>query len=156
VIRRYRPDDAPALAALFRRSVLGLGPRDYTPAQVAAWAARSPGPEALARRWDDGRAAFVALDGADRPAGFADLEADGHIDLLYVAPEAAGAGTGAALVAAVEREARERGIARLYVEASEAARRLLLRHGFAELRRRDFEIGGVAIHNYAMEKRLAP
>jgi putative acetyltransferase len=40
------------------------------------------------------------------------------------------------------------------VEASEPARRFFLKHGFSELHRRNFEIGGVPIHNYAMEKRL--
>ena len=43
---------------------------------------------------------------------------------------------------------------RLYVEASELARRLFLRKGFTVVTRRDFAVGGVMIHNYAMEKRL--
>jgi putative acetyltransferase len=40
------------------------------------------------------------------------------------------------------------------VEASEPARRFFLKRGYAVLERRDFEIGGVPIHNYAMERRL--
>ncbi|MFN3817341.1 hypothetical protein [Brevundimonas sp.] len=39
-------------------------------------------------------------------------------------------------------------------EASEAARRVFLKRGYAVVERRDFEVAGVAIHNYAMERRL--
>jgi putative acetyltransferase len=85
---------------------------------------------------------------------FGDLEADGHIDFLYAAPEAVGKGVAAALYDELETAARERGIARLYSEASEAARRLFLKKGFTVLHRRDFDVRGVPIHNYAMEKRL--
>jgi putative acetyltransferase len=43
---------------------------------------------------------------------------------------------------------------RLYSEASEAARRFFLKQGFAVVSKRLFEISGVPIHNYAMEKWL--
>ncbi|MBL27293.1 MAG: GNAT family N-acetyltransferase [Rhodospirillaceae bacterium] len=152
-IRPYRSDDAPALSALYRRSVEVLGPRHYTPAQVAAWASLTPDPEAMhARCAGPGRAALVAVDAADRPVAFAVLESDGHIDLFYAAPEAAGSGTATALLCAVEGEARELGGAALHVEASEGARSLFLKRGFATVARRDFEVGNVAIHNYAMRK----
>jgi putative acetyltransferase len=39
--RPARPGDAAAIADLYRRSVTVLGPRDYAPGQVAAWAARA-------------------------------------------------------------------------------------------------------------------
>ena len=37
-LRPYRPDDAPALLALFRDTIRRINSRDYSPAQVAAWA----------------------------------------------------------------------------------------------------------------------
>ena len=43
---------------------------------------------------------------------------------------------------------------RLHAEASEAARRFFLRRGFVVVNSRAFEISGVPIHNYAMEKWL--
>lgn len=43
---------------------------------------------------------------------------------------------------------------RLYVEASEAARRLFERRGFTVDARNDFAIDGVAIHNYRMSKAI--
>jgi putative acetyltransferase len=54
----------------------------------------------------------------------------------------------------VLEHARAAGISRLFVEASENARPVFERAGFIVMRRRDFDVGGVAIHNYAMERTL--
>lgn len=51
--------------------------------------------------------------------------------------------------------AAERGMTRLFVEASEPARRFFLKKGFKLVARRDFEIAGVSIHNYSMEKQIS-
>lgn len=153
-IRPARPGDAAAIADLHRRSVEGIGPRDYTPDQVAAWAGRSPGPETVAARMADGRTVLVAVGEDDAPVAYGDVEPDGHIGFLYCAPEAAGRGVASALYDRLEQAARAGGASRLHVEASEAARRLLLRKGFREVRRRRLDLDGVAIHNFAMEKDL--
>ena len=155
-IRPSRAEDAPALAALYVRSVEAIGPAGYAPEQVAAWAAGAPSAERLQRLATDGRTTLVAVDDADRPLAFGDLEPDGHIHFLYCAPEAVGAGVTAALYTRLEALARERGVTRLYAEASEAARRFFLKQGFVVTARRDFEVAGVPIHNYAVEKTLEP
>ena len=123
-VRHYVTGDAAALIDVFVRSVRGLGPRDYTAAQVEAWVSRIGGPERTHARCSDGRLVLVAVDAADRPLAFIDLEDDGHIDMLFCVPEAAGTGVADALYARLEEAARHRGTARLYTEASEAARRV--------------------------------
>jgi putative acetyltransferase len=153
-LRRYRPEDAQALADIFYRSVSELGPRHYAAEEVAAWAADAPDAEDMRVRGADGRAVLLVVDDQDRPIAFGDLEADGHIDLLFALPEAAGTGAAGALLDALEAVARAEGMMRLYVEASEAAKGLFARHGFTLIERNDFEQGGVATHNYRMEKRL--
>ncbi|WP_334177294.1 GNAT family N-acetyltransferase [Pseudoxanthomonas sp.] len=152
-LRPYRPDDAAALSDLYARSVRHYGPRAYTPAQIAAWAATAR-VERTAARCSDGRHVRVAQDDAGRVLGFGDLEADGHLDYLYVAPEAEGLRIGSLLYAALEAHAHQQGIARLHVEASELARPLFERRGFTLIARNDLVLAGVAIHNYRMEKRL--
>lgn len=152
-IRDYQRSDAEALADLFRAAVRQIGARDYTPAQVDAWAG-GVSAERLGARLGDGRTALVAVGDGDAPLAFGDLEADGHIDLLYAAPDAAGKGIAAALYDALESHARAQGMARLYTAASEAARRFFLKKGFAVVTRRDFVMGPTPMHNYAMEKRL--
>ena len=151
-LRPYHPTDAAALTALYARSVRHFGPRAYTPEQVAVWAATADIARTAAR-CGDGRYVAVAQDEAGTVLGFADLEADGHLDMLYAAPEAEGLHVGSQLYAALEAHARRRGLRRIFVEASELARPLFERRGFTLLGRNDLVMDSVAIHNYRMEKR---
>lgn len=153
-IRAYEARDAAGVALVFRRSIETLGPRDYSPEQVAAWLSRAPDAAGFHARASDGRVFIVAAGEDDQPVAFADLEADGHVDTLYCAPEAAGTGLVLLLYATLEAIARQRGMTRLYSEASEAALRFFLTRGFVKVHRRDLMIADVAIHNYAVEKRL--
>lgn len=163
MIRHYQSEDAPALSDLYRASVIELGPRHYTAAQVAAWALLTPDPARLDRLTQDGRLRLVAVDEAEHEPGitrcpyylgFADLKRDGHIHFLYVAPAAAGTGVAGALCAHLERHAAANHLPRLFVEASEAASRLFRTRGFTVVKRNDIDIDGVLIHNYDMEKWL--
>jgi len=151
-IRPWDPSDAPALSALYEASVRALGARDYAAAQIEAWASLTPSAEALAGRLSDGRTRLVAV--MDDIAGFIDVETDGHIDLLYVAPAATGLGVARALLETAEALAPLTGASRLYAEASETARPVFERLGFSVIARRDFEVAGVPIHNWAVEKAL--
>ena len=152
---RVRPGtkaDVLVLSALYEASVRGLGARDYSAEQIAAWASLTPSPDVLARRLGDGRMRLVAE--LEAVAGFIDVQSDGHIDLLYVAPEAAGQGVARLLLETAEALAAARGAVRLYAEASETARPVFERLGFTVTARRDLEVAGVAIHNWAVEKTI--
>lgn len=153
-IRAYRAEDAPRLEEIFRRAVREIGRGFYTDDQVSAWSGPRVTAEKLDTLYTDGRATFIAEDEAGRAVAFSDLEANGHIDMLYCDPDHARKGAASALLGAVEAAARAAGMAKLHTEASEAARGVFERAGFAVLYRRDIEVDGVAIHNWAMEKRL--
>ena len=151
-LRPYRPDDCDALVALFRAAVRKVAIRDYTAAQVEAWA-----PEHIdGAAWDArrrSRPTWVAeLDG--RIAGFTDLEADGHIDMLFVSPDHQGRGIATALYCQVGAAAREAKLSRLYTEASITARPFFARHGFRVIAEQTVHRREVALVNYSMEKQL--
>lgn len=150
-VRLFARADADALAALFHDSVQQAGIRDYSPEQVAAWSETKPDPEQYLRR-AEGRMVFVVEGDSCEPIGYGDLEPSGHIDHLYCRPDRIGAGVGSALLVSIEAAAKAAGITTLFIEASEAARRLLERRGFVLERRHDFILRGVAIHNYRMSK----
>ena len=122
-IRDYKSGDAAHLARIFHDAVHEIGKRDYSEQQVKAWSPAPASAERFAERSIDGRMVFVAVDENDRPAGFIELEQDGHIDCFYCRPDVAGTGVGKKLHDRLERRAWSAGIPRLFVEASEAARR---------------------------------
>lgn len=153
--RGWLPGDADALADLYRRSVLYYGPGAYLPAQVAAWAGAISA-EKIAARSGDGRHVAIAVDAGGRILGWGDLEAHGHVDFLYCAPQAAGRRVGSMLLEALEAQARAAGMPRLTVHASELARHLFEQRGFTLLHRNEVAVDGVALHNFSMEKRLPP
>jgi putative acetyltransferase len=154
-IRRYDSKDAASLCAVFFDAVRVTGLRDYSEAQVKAWAPAIPDSSEFEARGRDGRTIFVAVNESDYAIAYGDLEANGHIDHLFCRPETSGTGIGSALYDRIEQKARELKIDRLFVEASEAARRLFLKKGFTDLKRNEFLRRGVAMHNYLMEKLLA-
>lgn len=154
-VRPYQTTDASHLAEIFHVSVRELGVRDYTPEQVEAWSKAAPDAEHFNQIAADGRWCYVAVDELDRPIAYGNLERNGHIDHGYCHPKEAGKGAASAILSALEAEAQQAGLTSLHVEASEAARRLLIKRGYTVEARRDFELSGVAIHNFRMMKVLA-
>lgn len=153
-IRDFRDRDAEPLAALALRAIVVIGPRAYSPAQVAAWAARHGEHACYRDRHHAGDSIFVAVDASDRPCAYAILERDGHLDHLYCDPDHTRRGLAEDLLVQAEERAVAWGAARLFTEASELARTVFERSGYRVTHRRDFEIEGTPIHNYAMEKAL--
>ena len=158
VTRRFGEGDAPAIAALTLAAIRQTALAAYTPDQVAAWSARYA-PEKLLAGAARGDVIRVAVDADDTPVAYCVLEPDGHLDMLFCHPDHTGKGLARRLLAEAELAARARDLTRLFTEASELARPVFERAGYHLLHRRDFTIPfdgrEVAIHNYAMEKRMA-
>lgn len=152
MIRDFAEGDAPALSALCRASILRLGSRCYSPEQIRAWHDRAPLPKIYPQRVASGAKIFVSETEAGAIAAYALLEPDGHLDRLFCHPDHARHGHASKLLEHVDREAQLLGLARLFTEASEVARPVFVRAGYTVEHRRDFEMSGVAIHNYAMAK----
>ncbi|MEH6662991.1 MAG: GNAT family N-acetyltransferase [Parasphingorhabdus sp.] len=153
-IRPFQERDAELLAELFHASVHRLGGLDYSSAQLSVWSPAKPSASRYVKQASDGRVFLIAVDENDQPIGYGDLERDGHIDHLYCHPDFAGKGVGKAIYQQLERAAKKQGISRLFVEASEAARRLFEQQGFSMDKRVEQMIDGVQIHNYEMTKKI--
>jgi putative acetyltransferase len=151
-LRPYHPNDASSLLALFKDTIRRVNCRDYTPEQIAAWASDAIDPTVWADRFE-GRFVVVAEE-AGQPVGFAELEADGHLDRVYVSADHQGQGVGRMVLTAVVDEARRRGITRLFVEVSITARPFFERHGFTVLAPQVVNCRGVEMSNYWMERSL--
>lgn len=150
--RPYRPDDAAPLLALFRDTIRRVNARDYSPDQIRAWASDDIDPNDWAGRFA-GRFVVVAEEEA-QVAGFAELEAHGHIDRVYVSADHQGKGVGGALLEALVAEARRLGLTRLFVEASITARPFFEAKDFTVLTQQVVTLRGVEFVNYRMERLL--
>ena len=153
-IRNYREGDAPEIARLFYETVRSVNRKDYSEEQVEAWAPGVPDPDEWHERMT-GRRTLVA-EGGGQVVGFAELEGDGHLDMLYLHKDAVRRGVGSGLYRAVEREARASGLGRIFTEASITARPFFERHGFRVVREQTVTVRGVPMTNFAMEKPLPP
>jgi putative acetyltransferase len=153
-IRAYQADDAYAIARLFYETVHSVNQADYSEEQVEAWAPAVPNKQAWHARMSEPARRTLVAEEDDQVVGFAELEDDGHLDMLYLRGDAVGRGVGRRLYKAVEGEARRLGLGRIFTEASVTARPFFERSGFRVVREQRVLCRGVEMTNFAMEKPL--
>jgi putative acetyltransferase len=146
VVREYRPSDLSAVVTLFQRTVREVNARDYSPFQISAWAPDPPDLDAWSKRLSSG-AVFVAERHGDI-VGFIRIEANGNLDLLYVAAEFQRQGVAKALFDQVLSWASSRGIKRFVSEVSVTAKPFFERVGFRVLRSQVIERHGISIDKF--------
>lgn len=150
-VRAYLPEDRDGVINVFVRAIRESAIRDYSSAQIDAWAGvdRSDAWYAV-----DDRLIWVAVVD-DLVVGFTDLELSGHLDRMYVHPEHEGRGVASALLNRLEDAARSKGLPRLFTEASITAKPFFERRGFEVLAAQIVEFRGEQFTNFRMEKHLA-
>jgi putative acetyltransferase len=151
-LRPYLPADAPFLADIFRASIEELTGDDYTQEQQQAWAASADDLTAFAERLSSRLTLVATLGGS--VVGFAALEGNDKLDMLYVHPAVAGQGIGAMLLDALEKLAAARGTAKLTVQASDSASGFFQHRGFVAMTRNSGLRGDEWLANTTMEKKL--
>jgi nucleoside 2-deoxyribosyltransferase/N-acetylglutamate synthase-like GNAT family acetyltransferase len=154
VLRRYQASDAMALYRVFHAAVHQGTGAHYNAAQRAAWAPPAPDHPKWAARLQRNQP-WVALWHGEL-AGFADLQPDGLVDQMFVAPQCAGRGVGDALMARLIEQAQAHGIETLHADVSLAAEGFFLRHGFVVQQRQWVERRGAVLANARMQRRLPP
>lgn len=125
--------------------------RDYTGDQVRRWA-----PDEGQPGWNERlkeKNPFVAEEDG-QIVGFAELEANGHIGYFYCHHLRQRQGVGKLLLEAIEREAAQRKISRLFSDVSVSARQFFLGRGFEIVGERENLVCGTVAKNFQMEKRL--
>lgn len=148
VVREYRKPDLEAVVALFGRSVRQIAGRDYTEQQIAVWAPEHPDMDVWADRLGSGTV-LVAEEG-ERMAGFARLDEEGGIDLLYVDPAYERCGVAKRLVEELTKIAKQRGVRRLYADVSVTAHPFFEAQEFEVVESQLVERQGVVLKNYRM------
>jgi GNAT superfamily N-acetyltransferase len=131
-IRRARPADADAIVTVLRRSITELCVDDHhnDPGVLGGWLQNKTASNVSV--WIDAPGNFMVIaEGAGGGVwGVALLSTTGLILLCYVLPEVQFGGVGRALLAALEAEARVRGLRELSLESTLSARAFYSRHGY--------------------------
>ena len=84
-LREYTDSDAEATLTVFLRAIRETAAGDYSPDQVAAWAAEHGDLAAWAASRAAAHTQVAIIDG--RVVGFTDLDDDGYVDMLFVDPD---------------------------------------------------------------------
>lgn len=154
LVRPARTADFGAVKTIHQRAVRTLGADAYSDRQVRAWADWSDVDELDGV--DDEDAHMVVAERRGEPAGFGHLgAADGEVNAVYVHPDQAREGVGAALLAALEGYARGVGLSELTLSASLNAVDFYDRAGYERVGPDTHETtGGVELECIRMRKRL--
>lgn len=151
-IRKYRIQDLSPVVRLFTDSVHELTAGAYDETQRYAWASRTPHLDTWRERLES-LETLVAEEGSDL-AGFISYEKDGHVDLVFTAPNYARRGIASALYHEAEQQLKELGVTELKTEASVVARPFFERHGFEVVDEQRVTVRGAQFLRYLMCKKL--
>lgn len=146
-IREYRPEDCAELTRLFYDTVHTVNRKDYTPAQLDAWADGTPDLERWNRSLQE-HFSLVALEGK-QIIGFGDMDSTGYLDRLYVHKDYQGKGVATALCDRLEQAVD----GTIVTHASITARPFFEGRGYVMVKAQQVERKGILLRNFVMEKR---
>ena len=132
-IRDATPTDAAAACAVLRASITELCVADHRndPAILGAWLANKT-PQIVAGWAADPAGSLLIAVEADAILGVGGVKDTGEITLNYVSPAARFRGVSAAMLAALEARAAERGNERCTLLSTETAHRFYLSRGYRD------------------------
>jgi putative acetyltransferase len=145
----YKPSDLKTVVALFGRSVHEVASRDYSPAQISAWAPQTPDLSEWTERLSKGTVFVCECE--NQLVGFIRIEKDGCLDLLYVHSQFQRQGVAQTLFERALVWASNQGLRRLTSDVSITARPFFEHVGFRVVRSQTIEHRGVSIQNFQME-----
>ena len=133
MVRDARPEDAPAICEVLKRSILELCDADHQhdPAILARWLRNKTPERVLTEMLLPGNSMLVAVENA-AIVGAGLVDDMGEIHLNYVAPEARFRGVSRQIIHALEARARERGNTHCTLTSTETARRFYISGGYTE------------------------
>lgn len=153
-IRPAVENDLPILGELFTQAVRKIGPKLYTPEQVAVWSSVPENADYF-RKFIFSNTTFV-MESDDGICGFSGISNAGRVASLYVRHDLNRSGVGSKLLCHVIAHAREEGVEQLWTEASKFSKPLFERHGFFLDRIVWVERKGVLFDHHIMRMSLLP
>ena len=147
-ISTYKPEYKKEIAELFTRSIHETCAKDYSKAQLEAWASLDIDYDSWGKRLDKTQP-FLAFVG-DSLAGFVEFY-DDYIDCFYINPSYQKQGVGRALLNHIFDLAKNKKIDKIRVDASITAKPFFEKFGFIELKRNIVKRKNQELINFSME-----
>ncbi|MFL9838918.1 GNAT family N-acetyltransferase [Flavobacterium sp. ST-75] len=151
-IRQYKEEDCNEVVSLFYQTVHTVNKKDYTDAQLDAWAPA----ELDYNRWSKvlSQNYTIVAEHNGVIAGFGDIDASGYFDHLFVHKDHQGCGVATLIKEAIEQYIIANSVSRITVAASITAKPFFEKHGYTVLKQQQVERNGQVLTNYFMEKLL--
>ncbi|ASA54814.1 GNAT family N-acetyltransferase [Vibrio gazogenes] len=149
-IRNYKESDAQALWKIFYHTIHNVNIRDYSQAQVSAWAPDRFDFAIWQRKMDSILPVIAEIDG--EIVGYTDIQSSGLIDHFFCHHEHQGKGIGRCLMEHIIAVGKAKGITRFYSEVSITARPFYEKLGFTVVKEQTVEMRGEKLQNFVMEK----
>ena len=151
-VRPFRADDLLAMLEVRRDSIANVAARDYAPSQITEWAGKSSTSESQLERFTKSLTWVAVID--EKIVGYSNLDADGHVDTMFVHSSVLRRGVATALLQAVEDAALAAGLSRLYSEISFTARPFFEKNGFRICDGEQVTFDDGSDYGFRMEKAL--
>ncbi len=149
-IRQFGATDLDAVVEVFQRAIRESAAQDYDRYQIQAWSQVDR--RVWAQRYTDSDVYLALIDNV--VSGFTELEHNGHLNMMFVKPDAQRMGVASMLLSAVEAKATVLGIHRLSTEASITAHPFFESRGFKTICAQTVACRGAMLMNYRMFKIL--
>lgn len=152
-IRGYQSYDCNEIVQLFYNTVHSVNRKDYTKAQLDAWATGTV--DVIA--WDKSLTENYAVVGEENGiiVGFGDLDHTGHFDKLYVHKDYQSKGIATAIADDLENYAIRNKLLFITTHASITAKPFFEKRGYLVLREQQVKRGGQILTNFVMGKYLS-
>jgi putative acetyltransferase len=151
MLRQFKPEDAEALAVVYRDAVRTVGPVAYTKEQVESWARYPEDIEEFRARLSRGVTLIAEEDGF--VVAFGQLEPDDHLAFLYCSGRFCRKGIGAEIYRALEAHAWQKGVSAISTDASRISRPFFARHGYSVVEVEHVVRSGIEFERFRMLKK---
>ena len=146
-LRDYCKTDCTELARLFYDTVHTVNAKDYSRAQLDAWATGEVNLEAWNKSFQAHNTVVAEMDG--QIVGFGDMDETGYLDRLYVHKDYQRRGVATAICDALEQNTKA---AEFTTHASITARPFFEKRGYTVVREQQVERRGILLANFVMKK----
>jgi len=148
--RKYQSADCNEMAELFYNTIHTINARDYSKAQLDAWAT---GNVDLVK-WDKSFSENFTVVAVETGiiVGFGDLNKEGYIDRLFVHKDYQAMGIASAILSALEKHAIANDLALLFTQASITAKPFFEANGYFVVKEQKVERKNQLLTNFIMEK----